>query len=70
MATEAQLIQTRLAQIMQELVDIGSQGPQPDYSEDGTSVSMTPYRLSLLTEQKQLREQLQAAEGPRDVYGT
>ena len=68
MATEAENITTRLAQIAAELVSLGLQGSKPDYSENGRSVSWTAYRSALLAEQKQLREQLQKSGGPYEVY--
>lgn len=70
--TEAELIQTRLLQIAQELVDLGSHGPKPSYSKTGPkgsqSVSWAEYRNSLLAEQKQLREQLVKASGPHTTF--
>lgn len=67
MATEAENLQTSLTNIAQQLADITA-NPKPTYSENGRSISWTEHFNSLMNAQKLIREQLQKAAGPFEVY--
>lgn len=66
MATAAENITTRIAAIALELAttDWG-----PDVSDQGRSIQLTAYRMSLLEELKQLQELEQQLSGPFTVIG-
>ncbi len=67
MATESQNIAASLENIAQQMADLTA-NPKPSYSENGRSLSWGEHFNNLLAAQKQLREQLQKAQGPFEIY--
>lgn len=63
--TTAQYLQARIDRIALELAttDWG-----PDVNDQGRSIQLNAYRESLEKSLKTLREELQKAQGPFDVY--
>jgi 1,2-phenylacetyl-CoA epoxidase catalytic subunit len=68
MATEAELIETSLLNVAQQLADLTT-NPKPSYGENGRSVSWGEHMNNLLAIQEKLRAQLVKASGPFTVYG-
>lgn len=67
MATASENLATALDNIAQQLADMTA-NPKPSYSNNGRSVSWGEHFRNLLDAEKALREELQRAAGPYDVF--